>query len=526
MMAVLRGTVPSDDGYYYHEPYSDATAGVRVQKEGTEYLSLFPPEGDATVPAGDYYVAVFSEGDSPPDASTVGAGTAAASFASLGTAATAVGPIVLGVPQVLPVSVAAGQTKVFNLTVPPHAASLEVRLDERTGNPHLAGCLGTTKPQAFAASWGYDYGYYGGTYATLDHASVITFSNPPAGPCSITVRARHDEYDPAMFEDASATLVVTALPVPLVGFGGGTASVTDQVPATWRFFRFEVPLGPVGWDLRLRDVGSGKPQMVVRRDELPNGFASSPFWAPGDQATWPSGWQWAQHTDLSGRSQDPGEVDVGFRHLTCGMGRPLEAGTYYVGVLNDSAEAASYTLESRGIGIGWQIPVTPLGFAGAAAATGDLAARELAVFKVTVPAGTSHWALRLEQTQGELMMALLKGTVPSDGGQYYNDPFGEATAGIRVQKDGDEFLSLFPPAESTTVPAGDYYIAVVSEGNMPPDRATIGLGSAAGILHSLASPLTDIGAVALGAPASASLVLSGGETKLLCAEQSKALLVR
>ena len=514
MMALLKGTVPSDDGYYYKEPYSDATAGVRMQKAGTEYLSLFPPEGETTLPAGPYYVAVFSEGEAPPDSSTVGSGTAAASFASLGTPVTAVGSIVLGVPQTLPISLMGGQTKVYNLTIPPLAASLEVRLDDRTGNPHLAGCLGAAMPQAFAASWGNDYGYYGGTYSTLDHASVITFSNPPAGPCTITVRARHLDGDSAVFDNASATLVVTALPVPTVAFGGGTASVTDQVPATWKFFRVEVPSGPVGWDLRLRDVAAGKPRMVVRRDELPSGFGTSPSWSPGDQATWPSGWQWAQHADLTWRSQDPGAVDVSFRHLTSGMGRPLEPGTYYVGVLNDGSEAASYTLESRGIGVGWQIPVTTVGFAGGSEPTGDLAARDLAVYKVTVPAGTSHWSLQLEQTQGELMMALLKGAMPSDGGEYYNDPFGEATGGIRMQKDGDEFLRLFPPADSTTLPAGDYYIAVFSEGNMPPDRSTIGAGSAAGTLRSLISNPTDIGAVALGAPASASLVLSGGQTKL------------
>jgi hypothetical protein len=514
MMAVLKGMVPSDDGYNYHEPYSDATAGVRVQKEGTEYLSLFPPEGETTVPAGDYYVAVFSEGDSPPDALTVGTGTAAATLASLGTPAAAVGPLTLSVPVALPLSLMGGQTKVFNLSVPALAASLEVRLDDRTGNPHLAGCLGASKPQAFAASWGNDYGYYGGTYDTLDHASVVTFSNPPAGPCTITVRARSQDADPSWFETASATLVVTALPVPLVAFGGGTADVAGQIPATWRFFRIEVPSGPVGWDLRLRDVGSGSPRMVVRRDALPNGLLPFPGWAPGDQSTWPSGWQWAEAFDLTDRSQDPGSIDVRFRHLTCGMGRPLEPGTYYVGVLNDGSEPASYTVESRGIGAGWQIPVTAIAFAGGSAATGDLAARDLAVFKVTVPAGTSHWSLRLEQTQGELMMALLKGTVPSDGGQYDNDPFGETTAGIRMQKDGDEFLSLFPPAESTTVPADDYYIAVFSEGNMPPDRSTIGAGTAAGILRSLVNPTSSLGSVAMGAPASALLVLSGGETKV------------
>ena len=516
MLAVLKGTVPSDGGYSYQEPYSDATAGVRVQKTGAEFLSLFPPEGSTTLPAGDYYVAVFSEGNSPPDSGTVGTGSAAGTFTSLGSPATGFGTPVMGVPVTAPVSLLGGETKVFTLTVPPATASLEVRLDNRSGNPYLAGCLGASKPQAFYL--GHDYGYFGGTAAVLDHASVITFASPPAGPCSLTVRARSQETDPTVFDNAAATLVITALPPAPVNFNGGTAAIANQTIATWRFFKIEVPAGPLGWDLRLRDVTAGLPRMVVRRGLLPDGLTThngnpGNGWWPGDNPTWAAGAQWAEHTDLTNRPQAADESDVTYRHLTCGMGRPLEPGTYYVGVRNDGTEPAAYTLESRGIGSGLLIPVTTIPFAGGAAATGDLTASDLAVFKITVPAGTSHWSLRLEQTTGELMMAALMGALPSDGGQYYAEPFTEWTAGVRMQKDGDEYLSLFPPEDSATLPAGDYYVTVLSEGNMPADPSHTGPGNAAGMLRSLGAPLTSLGAVASGAPVSVPVVLSGGQTK-------------
>jgi hypothetical protein len=518
MLAVLKGTVPSDGGYYYQEPYSDTTAGVRVQKHGAEFLSLFPPEGGTTLPPGDYYVTALAEGDSPPDSSTVGSGTAAGTFTSLGAPATSLGTPALGVPVTTAVSLSGGQTKVFTLTIPPGTASLEARLDDRTGNPHLAGCLGLSKPRPFSY-WGDDYGYFGGASAVLDHPSVVTFASPPEGPCSITVRARRNDLDLSLFEDATANLVITALPPAPVAFNGGTSAVTDQTPATWRFFKIEVPSGPLGWDLRLRDVTSGLPRMVVRRGLLPDGLNShfgTPTigWYPGDNATWPVGAQWAEVTDLTNRTYAADDRDVSYGHLTCGMGRPLEPGTYYVGVRNDGTEPAAYTLESRGIGGGQLIPVTTVPFAGGAAATGELGARDVAVFKVAVPAGASHWSLRLEQTTGELMMAVLKGTLPGDGGQYYFEPFSTWTAGIRMQKDGDEYLSLFPPDGSPTLPAGDYYVVVLSEGNMPADRDHSGPGSAAGVLRSLGAPLTALGAVAMGAPVSAPVTLSGGQTKV------------
>ena len=96
-----------------------------------------------------------------------------------------------------------------------------------------------------------------------------------------------------------------------------------------------------------------------------------------------------------------------------------------------------------------------------------LTPRELRVFKVTVPADQRHWSLRLLPASGEMMMAVLKGTVPSDGGYSYSDPAGAASPGVRTQKPGAEYLSVFPTYEQTELAEGDYYVAVFGEGQEP-----------------------------------------------------------
>jgi len=100
-----------------------------------------------------------------------------------------------------------------------------------------------------------------------------------------------------------------------------------------------------------------------------------------------------------------------------GLGLPLEPGTYYVGVTNANGTSApmSYTLLSRGIGAGQSLPVTTVDFAGGTAAQTDLAPREVAYYKVTVPAGQTSWQVKLSATTGDVALAVNQGYVPSVG---------------------------------------------------------------------------------------------------------------
>ena len=524
MMAVLRGTVPCAGQSWYDFPWSNTSAGSIIQKNGAEYFSLFPTDNMSELPAGDYYVAVVSEGASPPDNYTAGGGSSSGILRSAGADLTDLGEVGIDTPISRAVTLAGGETRCFSVTVPVGTTTLQVRLDNATGNPLLGVRPGTIAARGDPYWGSNDYGYEGGyiSGAKVDYR-VLTFANPPAGPFTITVRAHNDNVWPVPgYAAVTATLVVASLPPTPVDFDGGTSTVTGQDTDTWQYFRIEVPAGPVGWDLRLRDVTGGVPRMAVCRDQLPGGIREGTpdggggGWSPANQTAWPSGLQLAEATDLTQKSNDPGPVDVSFRHLTLGMGHPLEPGTYFVGVLNTASPGnpTTYTLESRGIGEALAIPVGTVDFTGGSATITDLASRDLAVFKVTVPTGASSWSLDLTPSGGEMMMAVLKGAVASCGGNGYQYPWQANSPGMRVQKTGAEFLTLFPLEPDLELPAGDYYVAVISEGEAP-DYYTIGSGTASGIFRSLGACEIDTGTLAVGVPFSQDLTISGGQTRVI-----------
>ena len=294
-----------------------------------------------------------------------------------------------------------------------------------------------------------------------------------------------------------------------VGFDGSNTAVSGLEPGKWRFQRIDVPAGVVGWDLRLKNVTGGTPKLVVRRDQLPNTASTGGTWSsqPYIYPTWASGNSWAGQVDWTARYYDIGAptYQYGPDRLVMGMGRPLEPGTYYVGVYNSHATiAAGYTVESRGIGSGRTLTVTDLSFtAGSSATISNLARREAAYFKVTIPSNTPSWEFTLAPTAGEMMMAMRRGTVPDFHvveGSGYGDAdvqFQSGTGGsrqVKIQKAGPERFLVLPRNDADFIVAGDYYIAVISEGVNPPDSYTIGTGTSSGVLTSLGTlATTDLG---------------------------------
>jgi len=77
---------------------------------------------------------------------------------------------------------------------------------------------------------------------------------------------------------------------------------------------------------------------------------TSPWGSPAATTNWPAGSQWLASQDWTRRSQNAAGVDESGRLLAMGMGRPLEPGTYYVGV-NSLAGTTnmSYTVVSRAL---------------------------------------------------------------------------------------------------------------------------------------------------------------------------------
>jgi large repetitive protein len=314
------------------------------------------------------------------------------------------------------------------------------------------------------------------------------------GVYSIGIKANGDAL-------ASYTLRVRPVPPSLVSFDGGSALVSDQAAGAWRYFRIEVPVGCMGWDLRLTNVTSGQPQLVVRRDRLPNEVVTSsgnvwPDWYYGPTAytNWPSGYQWAPLTDWTARAwSHDGTTNEDGRVLIASFGNPLEPGTYYVGVCNvsGSGQPANYTFTSRGIGAGLVLPVVDLAFTGGSATHPGLTPREAAHYRVTVPPGATSWQVKLEVTEGDAMLAVHQTVLPAaEGGAAARAVFPPASSGRHMRKAGNEHFVLLPEDGQTELVAGDYFLSVVSEGQEP-GWSQIGTNATRYAITSVGEPISE-----------------------------------
>ena len=339
-----------------------------MQKAGPERYVLLPRVGEDYLPAGDYYLAAISEGVNPDYSSgVIGTGTSSGVLTSVGPLAITHLGTATPVGTVQPVTLAGGQIKAYQFTVPANTSSLEVRLDNRVGNPwmSLVGSPRLPAPPYYFTYIPYGYGTYygfGGGDGGIVDDNILTIPNPAPGVYSALTRASgNPNIYPYDYPDATANLVVTALtPVP-VSFNGGTSALTNQPAGSWRYFVVNVPTGVLGWDVRVRNVTGPVLAMVVRRDQLPDGIGTTPYWGCGYSScpqvttTWPSGNEWSGTIDWTTyyyNSGPPANDRVPPR-LVAGMGHPLEPGIYYVGVFNSSTDTAvSYTIDSRGIGTG------------------------------------------------------------------------------------------------------------------------------------------------------------------------------
>jgi hypothetical protein len=295
------------------------------------------------------------------------------------------------------------------------------------------------------------------------------------------------------------TLLTRELTATPVSFDGGAYTHFDVPPGKWQFFRVDVPATAIGWDVRLTDVNSGSPQLVVRRERLPNSLTSIGLSSPVTATNWATGDQWVAGPDWTGRNLSPeGGVNENGRIITAGMGRPLQASTYYVGVLNANGSNApmSYTVLSRGIGTNLAIPIIDLPYSGGSATNAALAARDIAVFRVEVPSNAPSWKAKLQATSGDVMLAVSRNAMPNITASTLSSSTNPATAGRKMQKfteNGDEYFLQLSGGE--TILPGPYYLVVGSEGQAAAETPTrIGAGTAGFILTSIGeAPVIDLG---------------------------------
>lgn len=500
--------------------------GRRVAKTGNEHFLLLPPNGTNTIPPGDYYVAVVSEGEGV-DWNRTGAGGSDCQLTSIGPIPVDALGVVSATEVVRSTLLEGGEAKAYQFTVPAGASSVEIRLTGITGRPYLVARPGEALPyrEYYDPATRLDpYGVDGGqTAGRQEDAELVTVANPAPGTYSVLVKNLSLNGWNDSFEDGGYTLSVRASSTTELAFDGGSLAIAGQGPGSWNFYRVEVPPDALGWDVRLTEVIGGRPRLAIRRDALPES-AETPSWSWRSVfsfTNWPTGNYLSSEYDWTRRSYGAvGNADERWRILALGMGNPLEPGVYFVGVFNDDPAPTSYHLTSRGIGDGRALPIVDLPFTGGSAAHTGLAPREAAYYRVTVPEGAPSWNVTLEVTSGEALLAIQQQTPASSAVGGYSDSTvrygveGWAPGGLKLQKAGDEHFVLLPEEGQTVIPAGTYYLSVVSEGINPEDDYHIGSGSSRFVLRSVGEMpkqlLGDVGAT----PLTHSNLLAGGALAL------------
>lgn len=495
--SVFAGANPPDSLY----------GGRRLQKAGPQHYLLLPDSGKSNIDAGTYYLGVVSEGVGPVPNSRLGSNSISATLQSYGPLVpNLLGMAMAGSDLVLPDTLEGGEIKAYQFDVAPGTLSLEVRLESRTASPRM-----TLRPDAQFPTLAISYGNDGGQTRTWLDPELIIVANPSNNTHTLLVQA--DYTGPtsgafAVYSNATYTVRVHAVGAQMLRFDGGAITVTDHEPNTWRYFLLtNVPEDAAGWDVRLTNVTSGDPQLVVRRELLPDGLTTHTYpsgggwYYPWNSSTWPVGYQWVATYDWTGYATDANGTNRSGHILQMGMGNPLEPGLYYVGVRNNltsgyGTNTMRYTIASRGIGRKYSIPVRPLLFAGGSATNDWLPLRDLACYSVEVPSATPSWKVRLSVGVGESMVLVQKDAVPNVAGS--STVATSLGGGYQMQKVGNEQYALLPTSGQTTIPAGLYYLLVASEGMFPnlPVNNRAGTNGSSYLLQSQGSvPVEDLGPV-------------------------------
>ena len=499
------GAAADGSAAYPAEEYNailDPSGGILMEKLGNEHYLLLPPNGQSSIPAGTYYLGVVSEGVNPVMGSEIGSNATTYVLQNLGPL-----PVInLGVAGTndlfISNSLAGGDVAAYQVTLPPGLWSNTNRVDAfitltnvTQGAPTISVVQGTNIPST-SDGYGVDGGASGSypTGASTDPTpGIYTLAVQQTSPYADTsygldIHLRFTGFTPMSYDSA-----------------GNSMSVTNQPAGWWRYFQVVVPSDTnlLGWDLRLTNVTSGYPQMVVCNGELPlSGGTSGPDWPFGTMPqagrTWAQGDRWDGEVDWTGDSYNPNGSYVDVNMLEMGMGNPLQPGTYYVGVYDEYGEYAdSYTLESRGIGItNYSIPVLPLN----GSVTNTLAPREAAYYSVVIPTNTPGWRVLLTPTNGQAILLAQENYLPNVGAAadgsaaYPAEEVNPPTGGMKMEKLGNEHYVLLPENGQSSILAGTYYLGVVSEGVNPEMGYEIGTNATTYVLQNLGPlPVINLG---------------------------------
>ncbi|MGZ5507287.1 MAG: hypothetical protein ACXWKH_12990, partial [Limisphaerales bacterium] len=496
MLVALKDVVPNIVAASTFSSTNGTSPGRKMQKINDEFFVLQPAPGQTNLVPGTYYLMAVAEGLNATNNLRIGTSNSTFTITSYGPLPiTDLGPLTSDIYT--NISLGGGETVAYQFSVSAAIYGFEIRLENRIGNPVALYRPGLRLPDPGMAVTGVaadSYGCEGGETTSVDGSgSLVTLLSPSPGVYSIVIKARQSG---AIIPDATFTLHIDATTPPgtiQFPFDGSTDTVTNQATNGWRYYAIDVPAGALGWDVRLTNVTSGNPKMVVRRDVPPLSLTTAPWSTPGSSSSWATSNQWAAAADWTRRSFSAAGTNEDGRVLAMGMGRPLEPGKYIVGITNSSGtNALSYTFVSRGVGAGYSLPVISLPFTGGSA-SGTLAAREAAYYSIVVPSNAPTWKVRLQVTSGEAMMVCLSNRVPNIDTYLQS---GTLAVGKGMQKSGNEHYVILPAPGQTTVAAGTNYFAVIGEGANPLNSTRTGVGPSSYMIQSIGPiPTNDLGLV-------------------------------
>ncbi|MGZ5568463.1 MAG: InlB B-repeat-containing protein, partial [Limisphaerales bacterium] len=496
MLVALKDVVPNIVAASTFSSTNGTSPGRKMQKINDEFFVLQPAPGQTNLAPGTYYLMAVAEGLNATNNLRIGTSNSTFTITSYGPLPiTDLGPLTSDIYT--NISLGGGETVAYQFSVSAAIYGFEIRLENRIGNPVALYRPGLRLPDPGMAVTGVaadSYGCEGGETTSVDGSgSLVTLLSPSPGVYSIVIKARQSG---AIIPDATFTLHIDATTPPgtiQFPFDGSTDTVTNQATNGWRYYAIDVPAGALGWDVRLTNVTSGNPKMVVRRDVPPLSLTTAPWSTPGSSSSWATSNQWAAAADWTRRSFSAAGTNEDGRVLAMGMGRPLEPGKYIVGITNSSGtNALSYTFVSRGVGAGYSLPVISLPFTGGSA-SGTLAAREAAYYSIVVPSNAPTWKVRLQVTSGEAMMVCLSNRVPNIDTYLQS---GTLAVGKGMQKSGNEHYVILPAPGQTTVAAGTNYFAVIGEGANPLNSTRTGVGPSSYMIQSIGPiPTNDLGLV-------------------------------
>ncbi|MDB4673612.1 hypothetical protein OAF27_02245 [Verrucomicrobiales bacterium] len=262
-LAVRRDFVPDCDC----DPEGDASieGGVRVSRDGDEWYTLLPAEGETSLVGGDYYIAVTGEGINPASKDTAGDGIARATL----SVAPPVPVTDLGAVSTTPIiqnyELTGGEVGGFSLQVPAGVETLEVRMEARVNLPEMAAAPGTLLP-APGGEDDFSHGFDGGASASRRGTQILSLVAPPEGPLRLS--ASTGGTVPTILP-ASAQLQVSTVPATRLAFGPGLAGALPNsdsgslIDSQIRVYTVDVPatlpggLPVLGWKISVSpSIGS------------------------------------------------------------------------------------------------------------------------------------------------------------------------------------------------------------------------------------------------------------------------------